>query len=145
MLETDLPRVSSLAWDMHQESFYRDNDFQVSRIRAIWDQNVTLPGMYCLMVAEDAGEVIGVFAGVTFNHFFGNDRVSSDLILYVTPEHRGGSAAPRLVKAYEQWARRIGVKEIQIGVSTGVHEERTAQFFQKLGFGHKAIYFRKRI
>ncbi len=145
MLETDLPQVTELAWAMHQESCYRDNDFKVAKVRSIWDQKVALPGGYCLLVAEQDTEVIGVFAGVAFKHFFGDDWVCSDLILYVTPEHRGGSSAPRLIKAYEEWARRIGVKEIQIGVSTGVQEERTAQFFQKLGYGNKAIYFRKRI
>lgn len=145
MHEADLPRVTTLAWDMHQESFYRENDFQTKKVRAIWDQHIALPGAYCLMVAEDEDDIIGVFAGFTFEHFFGNDRVSSDLILYVTPEHRGGSAAPRLIKAYEKWARSSGVREIQIGVSTGVREERTARFFEKLGFGDRAIYYRKRV
>lgn len=130
---------------MHHESVYRHNDWDEKKLWALWNQHVQDPGVFCLLVAENEGEIIGAFVGFKFPHFFGNDICSSDLILFVKEEHRGGTAAPRLIKAYEKWARENGVKEIQIGVSTGVHPERTAKLFEKLGFGDRAIYYRKRV
>lgn len=130
---------------MHHESVYRHNDWDEKKLWALWNQHVQQPNTFCFKMAEHDGEMIGIFVGVLFPHFFGNDIVCQDLILFVKEEHRGGTAALRLIKAYEQWGRENGVKEIQIGVSTGVHPERTAKLFEKMGFGDKAIYFRKRI
>lgn len=141
----DVHHSLSLAADMHQESWFREFDFDVKKALSIWDRKVAQPDRWCLFVAEDDDKIIGVFAGCAFEHFFGNDLVATDLILYVDPSHRGGSAAPRLIKTYEQWARQIGAKDIQIGVSTGVNAERTARLFEKLGFGHRAYIFRKRV
>jgi len=145
MLQGDVHPALSLAADMHQESWFRDFDFDVTKALSIWDRKVAQPDRWCLFVAEDNDKVIGVFAGFAAEHFFGNDLVSSDLILYVDPEHRGGTAAPRLIKAYQEWAKKIGAKEITIGVSTGVNSERTARLFENMGFGHRAYIFRKRV
>lgn len=145
MSQGDVHKALSLAADMHQESWFRDFDFDVAKALSIWDRKVAQPDRWCLFVAEDDNKIIGVFAGAAHEHFFGTDLVSTDLILYVDPAHRGGSAAPRLIKAYEEWATKIGCKDITIGVSTGVNTERTARLFEKLGFGHRAIIFRKKV
>jgi len=145
MTHEDVQYAASLGAAMHKESWFRDFDFDETKARSIWDFKVARPDRWCLFVAEDDNKIIGVFAGVAHEHFFGNHLVSSDLILYVDPEHRGGSAAPRLIKAYEEWAKKIGAKDITIGVSTGVQEERTAKLFEKLGFGHRAYVFRKKV
>lgn len=144
MSQGDVYRALSLAAAMHQESWFRHFDFDVNKALSIWDRKVAQPNRWCLFVAEDQDKLVGVFAGCAFEHFFGTDLVASDLILYVDPEHRGSSAAPRLIKAYEQWARGVGVKEIQLGVSTGVQPERTLRLFEKLGFGDTAYMLRKR-
>lgn len=145
MSQGDVEYSVRLAKDMHHESWFSHYDFDINKARQLWDRKVAQPDNYCLFVAEEDGAVIGVFAGIAFEHFFGNDKVASDLILYVDPDRRGGTAAPRLIKAYEQWARDVGCKDIQIGVSTGVQVERTARLFEKLGFGHRAYIFRKRV
>jgi GNAT superfamily N-acetyltransferase len=144
MTKADMPTCIKLGRQMHDESFYRENDYDEEKLWALWDLHVADPLQFCMKVAEKDGDVIGLFVGYRYEHFFGYDICSSDLLLYVTPEHRGSSTAVRLIKAYEQWARDSSVTEIQIGVSTGVREERTARLFEKLGFGDRAIYYRKR-
>ncbi len=145
MREEDVSTCIELGRLMHDESFYRDNDYDERKLWAMWDQSVQNPHQFCMRVAEKDEEVFGLFVGYRYEHFFGYDICSSDLLLYIKPEYRGGTAAPRLIKAYEKWARESDVTEIQIGVSTGVREERTARLFERLGFGDRAIYYRKRI
>lgn len=145
MREEDVPLCIEMGQMMHDESFYRENDYDERKLWALWNQHVQNPHQFCFLVAEKDEEVIGMFVAYRYEHFFGYDICSSDLLLFVKPEHRGGTAAPRLIKAYDKWARECGVTEMQIGVSTGVREERTARLFEKLGFGDRAIYYRKRI
>lgn len=145
MTEGDLHVVTDLGLDMHKESWFSEFDFDITKAQTIWHRKVAQPDRWCLFVAEENDKIIGVFAGFANEHFFGNDLVSGDLILYVDPQHRGGTAAPRLIQAYEKWARSVGVKEIHIGVATGVNVERTARLFEKLGFGDRAYVFRKKV
>ena len=57
--------------------------------------------------------------GMLVPSWFGRDWTASDLALYLTPEHRGGTTAARLVKAFVTWAQAAGAKQIRPGVSTG--------------------------
>lgn len=141
----DVQTVLELAKDMHKESWFAAYDFDEAKAASIWERKQLFPNDWCLLLAEDNDQIIGVFVGFIVEHFFGRDRLSSDLILYVDPAHRGGTAAMRLVKAYEEWARNAGVKEIQLGIATNVHVDRTARLFEKLGFGDRAVMYRKRV
>jgi GNAT superfamily N-acetyltransferase len=48
--------------------------------------------------------------------------------LFVAPEHRGGSAGPRLARAFIEWSKEHGAAVINMGITTGVHAERTGSF-----------------
>jgi GNAT superfamily N-acetyltransferase len=79
---------------------------------------------------------VAVFMGYKYEHpFFKGDTLASDLLMYVSPEHRGGMIAPRLVKRYIKWATDLGVRYIQLGQSTGIGSmERVAKFYEGMGF-----------
>jgi GNAT superfamily N-acetyltransferase len=142
----DLPIAIAMGEAMHKESYYKHFDYDPMKLQKLWELSEAHQGFYGKFVAENSdGKIVGMFVGMCAEHYFGHDKIATDLLLYVTPEARGGSAAPRLVKAYEKWARESGAKEIHVGVSTGVNEDRTARLYEKLGFHDKAILLRKRI
>lgn len=141
----DLSIAIAMGSSMHKESWFSEFDYADEKLQGLWDITETYPDMYCKYVAEDKGELVGMFVGMCAEHYFGYDKIASDLLLYVTPEARGGTAAPRLIKAYEKWALASGAKEIHVGVSTGVNEDRTVKLYEKLGFNSKATLLRKRV
>jgi GNAT superfamily N-acetyltransferase len=51
----------------------------------------------------------------------------------------------RLIKAYEAWARDIGVMAISLGVSTGVHHDRTIALYEMMGFEEPSVALQKRL
>ena len=141
----DLPIAIAMGSSMHKESWFSHFDYEDSKLQELWDITETYPHMYCKFVAEHDDKIVGMFVGMCAEHYFGHDKIASDLLLYVTPEARGGTAAVRLIKAYDKWAREAGAKEIHVGVSTGVNEERTVKLYEKLGFDSKATLLRKRV
>lgn len=141
----DVERCLELGRAMHQESSFRDNDWDESKLWALVHQYDADKQHWCMLVSEVGDEIVGMFVGFAANHYFGNDLISSDLLLYVTPEKRGGTHGVKLIRAYEKWARSVGVREIQLGVSTGITTERTGQLYQALGFTDKSFIFKKRI
>jgi len=86
------------------------------------------------LAENEDNEIIGMFLGVIVPHFFGNDLMANDLCMFVKKAHRGSTAAPRMIKAFEKWAFANGAKVLRFGVSTGVEAERTLKLYQKLGY-----------
>lgn len=130
----DLPRFVTLGKVMHAESsVYRNFDF---------DEFVTYDYFSVLIEHEDSivltlekdGEVIGGFAGVVAKTWFGKDKWSTDLALFIHPEHRGARAAILILKAYINEARERGVAQISVSNSTGFEQEKVADLFASVGF-----------
>lgn len=91
-------------------------------------------GQALLLVAEDGGELVGMAAVFVAQDWFGPDRYVTDRVVYVRPDRRGSPVFLRLVHAVEGWAQAIGVPEVTIGVSTGVHVGATVHAYQRLGY-----------
>lgn len=86
-----------------------------------------------LRVAEREGVLVGGIACQAAEHWFSEDKFSTDYALFILPEHRGGMTAPRLIGAYIAWAKEQGAKLIQLGVSTGVQTGETVELYRNIG------------
>jgi GNAT superfamily N-acetyltransferase len=132
----DFPRLVELGHAMHQESP------RFSKMPYSEEKIMTLLGGMCyhdnaiVLVAEREAEIVGMMLGFVAEQFFGPSKTASELVVYVTPEHRGGTVAPRLIYVFEDWAKWHGCAEIVLGVSTEVAADRTAKFYQRMGYAH---------
>lgn len=130
--DADIPLIGDLGRMMHFESRYAKFDFNPGKwerlLRIVIPQGLTF-------VAEDSKGVVGVFVGMMAEHFFGDDLTSYDLITYVLPESRGRIGV-LLTKEYIRRAKALGVRDIHIGISTGLQPDRVGRFYEKLGFSH---------
>jgi GNAT superfamily N-acetyltransferase len=140
----DVEACISLGYLMHQESHYRFLNYSAVKIVNLIERSKTNPDSVCIFVAEKDEEIIGFFVGLKTEYWFSDDSMTCDLVMYVKPEHRGCTAAPRLIKAYETWASGLDVKEINIGTSTDVNSERTIGLYKRLGYSTASYSFRKR-
>lgn len=104
-----------------------------------------VPHPGCVLIAEEAGRIIGMMGGFVAEHFFGHDRIASDYVLYVKPEHRRGTAAVRLIRTFEKWAAEQGVRAIQPGVTTGVANDRVRDLYVRLGYEPNGYTLIKRV
>jgi len=128
----DLPVLVALGKSMHCESRYKKLRFDENKV-AVFFENL-INGGGCVFVAEKNGEIIGGFAGYASEHYFSPDVVASDIALFILPEHRGGTTAFRLIKAFCAWAKFRGAAMTFIGTTTGVEPEKTAKLFELCDF-----------
>jgi len=143
MKEEDVEQVVKLARSMQLESpAFRDKPFDEERIEKWVFWMVDHGGGF---VAEERGKLIGMMSGLLSTQLFCDEVFATDLALYVIPEDRGRSVGVRLIKAFERWAKESGAKEISLGISTDVEQERTAAIYEKLGYGGKKITMIKRL
>lgn len=130
--EADVPELLEMGRAMHAESpRYRHRHYSPDKVEQFARRLVATGGTH---VAEIDGRIVGMFAGFVVEDWFGNDRVASDFVVYVRPEHRGSSAFVRLVKAFEKWAAGQGAVEIAPGVSTEVDPDKTVALYERLGY-----------
>lgn len=136
--ESDVQRMVELGARMHAESKFRAYSFDPSKlagtIRELLASGIAL-------VAEVDGLVVGGFLGHLVPHYFGHDLAAYDLALFLAPEHRAGTVAMRLIKAYIAEAKKKGAAEVAIANSTGVQKERIARLFESAGFSHDGYVF----
>jgi len=148
----DFPRLLILADQMKQESpQFRSLDMTNEKLIELGDTIIKRPDIMCGLVAIDtslpqdsAASLTGFIMAVLSEHWFGRQKIASDLGLFVTPDARGGKAAIALIKGYEKWAWHHGCAEISLGITTGVHTLRTLTLYEKLGFPQVGVLCKKR-
>lgn len=131
----DVKALGEMARDMMQESpRFRDMPLSPDKFYDVLSDSIFFPDSHLCLVVEREGEIVGSLYGVISEYYFNTQKMACEYWLYVKPEFRGKLIAERLIKAYVAWAKRSDVKEIQLGVSTGVHPEETSRLYEKLGF-----------
>ncbi|MEQ6971039.1 GNAT family N-acetyltransferase [Pectobacterium polaris] len=131
-IKEDIPALVLLGMRMHHESSYRNVSFNVEKCAGLADQ--LIESEYgAVLVAEKDGVIIGWMAGGIAPFWFSHDRMAFEYGVFIDADHRGGSAGYRLVKEFVRWAKERDVVEIRMGITTGVHEDRTGDLYQRLG------------
>lgn len=132
MVEDDIDEVVELAAVMYRESVnYRRLEFSPERVREM--VVMVMQNGFAVVAVKD-GRIIGLMAGSLVQPAFSRDLMACDFLLYILPQHRGGTAAIRLINAYVRWARQGGAKMITVGVTAGIDNDAAIAFYKAMGF-----------
>lgn len=129
----DIPSVISLGGRMHEESQFGALTYAPEKVAKKCARSVSDPDMLAL-VAEKDGEIVGMFGAYVTPYEFGDERIAQDILVYVAPEHRGGMAFVRMIKAYVFWAKEKSAALVFLAQTTGVNQDLVANLYQRLGF-----------
>lgn len=147
----DVESVVALGAMLHAESpTYSPYPYSRTKARAIAQScigSLLAPSTdSVLFVADEGGEVIGMLGGyLTEGLFVDGMLIASDYTFFVRPDRRGTMAAPRLLIAFEQWAKGMGATHIYPSVSTRIDDERIVAFYEAMGYQHTGHNLAKRI
>jgi GNAT superfamily N-acetyltransferase len=138
----DIETLVDLGELLHKESSYGYLPFDRLKVCALM-AGLIEGGYGIVFVAEKNGKIIGGIAGGVTEFWFCNELHGFDYSFFVHPEHRGGSSAFRLLVAFESWVEGMGAKHMDIGITTGIHEDKTGRFYEKMGFVKSGQLYRK--
>lgn len=68
-----------------------------------------------IFVADSGDGPVGMVAGVVYRHYITGVQTLGESWWWVEPAHRGGTLAPDLLQALEDWGRAQGARVSQIG------------------------------
>lgn len=147
----DVEAVVELGAMLHAESpTYRPYPYSRQKARAVARSCIgsllAPPADSVLFVADEGGEVIGMLGGyLTEGLFVDGMLIASDYTFFVRPDRRGTMIAPRLLIAFEQWAKGMGATHVYPSVSTRIDDERIVAFYEAMGYQHTGHNLAKRI
>ena len=127
----------------HESPNYKDHPFSRHRLAGIGESILAAPDKMCGFVAVNGSEMEGFFVGIIAPYFFSNEKIAMDLGLFVQTSLRGVGIASQLIHAYESWAWDHGVREIQLGISTGIHQGETLGMYKQLGYHESGVICKK--
>lgn len=128
----DIPRLVELGRAMHAEApHFSGLRFDGAKLGATIG-HVIDHGFARVAVVD--GRIVGGMLALATPHWFSPDLVACDLALFIDAEHRGGTAGPRLLQAYAEWARDMGAAIVTLGLTTGINTERTAAMCERMGW-----------
>ncbi len=130
----DADRLWELAQLAHQESRFADQPMDFSKVFSHLLRCVNDPRNFLFLVVEIKGQIVGLLTAYIAPYWFNDRQASYDLLLFVTPEFRSTSAAPRLINAYVTAVRAVGVKDIYLGTNFGPRNDLVGQLYERLGF-----------
>lgn len=100
-------------------------------------------GGYALCLVNDvAGVAQGVLMAHAFEHDFGPVWMAQERVWWIDPEHRG-SAASRMLDAYETWARSKGCQFI--GMAGMGKDPQVGALYQRRGYVRAETHFLKAV
>lgn len=141
----DVPAMLAMMKALHDESpHYASLSFSDAKTERFLLGVVAHEEAVAFVAVVD-GVAIGLIIGFAVEYYFGDDKYASDFTFYVAPEHRGGFAFVRLLRAFEHWAESSGVRDIILGVSTELDAERTIAMYERLGYQRSTVALTKRV
>ncbi|MDA5520839.1 GNAT family N-acetyltransferase [Yersinia kristensenii] len=128
----DIPALVALGARMHRESRYASFPFDEDKC-SVLAANLINAEFGVVLVVEECSQIVGWVAGGVGEQYFSHERMAFEYGVFIDTAYRGGTAGYRLVKAFIEWAKNHGAVVINMGITTGVHEERTGELYQRLG------------
>lgn len=102
--------------------------------------HVRSPNAVCLLLEID-GIAQGILAATAFPHPYGPVSVAKESMWWIEPEHRGGTAAVRMLDAFEMWARRRGCQFT--GVAGMGDDPRVGALYERRGYRGAEVHYLK--
>ena len=90
-----------------------------------------------LLVADDAGQLLGYLLGFEHYALFANGRVSWVEEIMIREDYRRKGIGESLMKRFEEWAESRGSKLVALAT------RRASEFYAASGYEESATYFRK--
>lgn len=135
--QIQIARGVILGKQMHAESIYKDMRYDADKVMRLALGALNAENRYVLIIAhsdDDPNDVVGFMFGSVGPHFFSDELVAKDYALFVKKDKRGGIAAMRLLKKFEQLAKEKGAGFSMLAAATGVEPERTLELFERLDY-----------
>jgi GNAT superfamily N-acetyltransferase len=85
-------------------------------------------------VAVRDGQIVGAMAGMVTEHWMSEDKIGTELTVYMLPAYRGSLDSFRMIRAFVQWTQSRGAVMTNMGICTETPDvDRVVTFYERIG------------
>lgn len=142
----DIKPMIDLGEKMYKEGAYNGLSYSKEKCQKLGEYILNNEHKTAGWVATQDGQIIGMMLVQLTSYFFSDDKMASDLLLYVDPNKRKSlRVAIRLINTATDWAKSKGAKEFRPGSSVGVETQRVEKLYNFMKFETIGNVFRKEL
>lgn len=128
----DAAEIAALGQLLHDTSSYAEIPYRTEKVEAL--MRSLAGGAGVVFVVREEGAIVGGIAGAVAEWWFSDELHGYEFSFFVKATSRNAFTATKLISAFRIWCTRQGAKKVRLGITTGIHEESTGQFYRLLGF-----------
>ena len=129
----DVSKIVELCKKAHEESKITTAPLDPKTLRTNV-QICVLSAEHLVLVVEIDDNIEGMIIGVTHQLWYSRKKQATDLFFYTSKSIRGDGWGAKLMRRFISWAKEnSGVKEIMLGVSSGIETDRTKTLYERMG------------
>ena len=129
----DVSKIVDLCKEAHEESKITTAPLDPKTLRTNV-QICVLSAEHLVMVVEVDDKIECMIIGVTHQLWYSRKKQATDLFFYTSQRIRGEGWGAKLMRRFIGWAKdNPGVKEIMLGVSSGIETDRTKTMYERMG------------
>jgi GNAT superfamily N-acetyltransferase len=132
--EQDIPYIVGIGAAMAEElPHYRNFRYSARKVTEFAAHLIGSDDGF-VQVAERDGMIVGLMAGMVTEHWMSEDRLGTELTVYMLPRYRGNGDAIRMIRAFTAWTRERGAVVTNLGICTDSPDvDRTVTLYERLG------------
>lgn len=128
----DFEDILRMARAFHEASPYKKTQFSERQCEAIFKKFLQKDQTELVIILACDPEPFGMIIGVRGSLPFSEDVACTELAWWVDVEKRGHKDSLRLVRAYEDWAKRVGADLTQLAMLDDLTD--LTPFYNRMGF-----------
>lgn len=137
----DLPRMEECATAFYASSRHLKG-FEIGKFVEFWT-GLFEAGCGVIFTLEQEGKVVGALGGLKHRDIYSADEVATEMFWYVLERARGQGNA--LLRAFEEWSRVEGCKEIRMALLLDSMADRLDSVYRRLGYEPMETHYSKEI
>lgn len=117
--------------------------FSEAHAERLFVRHLRGPLVFCIVHVTGFDVPQGILMASASEHPFGPVWLARETLWWINPAHRGGTAAVRMLDAYEQWAALKGCAFV--GMAGMGNDPAVAKLYQRRGYGGAETHYLKPI
>lgn len=129
----DIPVLLEMGEKLYRGSSYSFARLQPSRAREALEKFI-IEGQenYLVLLSLADDKPVGVLAAYAFAPLFSDEKIGTEVLLWMEPEYRTPQRGKELLDAYEYWAKLVGCVGVQYGLLASA-DQRLGKFYERRG------------
>lgn len=132
----DYEQLNEMGRWFQENSAYKDCGWSERKCASMILSSMSDSSTQFMRVAEEDGQIIGMFIGIVTEYFFSEERIAMEQVVFFSPDKRKniGKYLIKMFRQFEEWAIAKGAREVCVGITSGIAGDGYEKLIKRVGY-----------